>query len=113
MEVKKTASEIRSPTGTDWFRVTVGARQGCNLSPYLFNFLLEAIMQHAIAETEAGVKIGGEMVNNLRFADESASASLCDQNTNLYELTRIWDFTTDLMFLNSRVSQVQETAKIS
>ena len=55
---------------TEWFRVTVGARQGCNLSPYLFNFLLEAIMQHALAETEAGVTISGEVVNNLRFADD-------------------------------------------
>ena len=55
---------------TDWFKVTVGVRQGCNLSPYLFNLLLEAMMQEAMKSVDAGVNVSGQLVNNLRFADD-------------------------------------------
>ena len=55
---------------TDWFKVTVGVRQGCNLSPYLFNLLLEAMMQEAMKSVDSGVYVSGQLVNNLRFADD-------------------------------------------
>jgi hypothetical protein len=55
---------------TDWFKVTVGVRQGFNLSPCLFNLLLEAMMQEAMKSVDAGVSISGQLVNNLRFADD-------------------------------------------
>src|SRR6218665_1759294 len=55
---------------TKWFRVTVGVRQGCGLSPYLFNLILEAMMSFALKSTEAGARVGGQTVNNLRFADD-------------------------------------------
>src|SRR6218665_2642870 len=54
----------------EWFRVTVGVRQGCGLSPYLFNLILEAMMSFALKSTEAGARVGGQTVNNLRFADD-------------------------------------------
>src|SRR6218665_3676354 len=55
---------------TEWFRVTVGVRQGCGLSSYLFNLILEAMMSFALKSAEAGVRVGGQTVNNLRFADD-------------------------------------------
>jgi len=55
---------------TEWFSVTVGVRQGCNLSPYLFNLLLEAMMKEALKNVDAGVAISGQVINNLRFADD-------------------------------------------
>jgi hypothetical protein len=55
---------------TEWFQVTVGVRQSCSLSPYLFNLLLEAVMQEALKGATAGVNINGQLINNLRFADD-------------------------------------------
>ncbi|GFN78993.1 endonuclease-reverse transcriptase [Plakobranchus ocellatus] len=53
----------------DWFRTTVGVRQGCLLSPTLFNIFLERIMTDAL-EDHCGTSIGGISITNLRFADD-------------------------------------------
>jgi len=55
---------------TEWFKIMVGVRQGCGLSPDLFNLLLEAVMSLALRSVEAGVTINGQLLNNLRFADD-------------------------------------------
>ncbi|WP_419585324.1 reverse transcriptase domain-containing protein [Thiolapillus sp.] len=54
----------------DWFRTTVGVRQGCLLSPTLFNIFLERIMTDALENHEGAVSIGGRTITNLRFADD-------------------------------------------
>ena len=54
----------------DWFRTTVGVRQGCLFSPTLFNIFLERIMTHALEGHEGTVSIGGRTITNLRFADD-------------------------------------------
>ena len=57
---------------TDWFQIRKGVRQGCILSPCLFNSYTEYIMQNAgLEETQAGIKIAGRNVNNLRYADDT------------------------------------------
>ena len=58
---------------TDWFQIGKGVRQGCILSPCLFNFYAEYIMRNAgLEESQAGIKIAGRNTNNLRNADDTA-----------------------------------------
>ena len=62
---------VRTGHGTtDWFQIWKGVRQGCILSPCLFNLHAEYIMGNAgLEETQAGIKIAGRNINNLRYAD--------------------------------------------
>ena len=61
---------VRTGHGTDWFQIGKGVQQGCILSPCLFNFYAEYIMRNAgLEETQAGIKIAGRNINNLRYAD--------------------------------------------
>ena len=56
---------------TDWFQIGTGVRQGCILSPCLFNLYAEYIMRNAgLEEAQAGIKIAGRNINNLRHADD-------------------------------------------
>ena len=55
-----------------WFQIGKGIRQGCILSPYLFNFYAEYIMRNAgLEEAQAGIKIAGRNIHNLRYADDT------------------------------------------
>ena len=54
----------------EWFRTTVGVRQGCLLSPTRFNIFLERIMSDALEEHDGKLSIGGRNITNLRFADD-------------------------------------------
>ena len=68
-----TGQEATVRTGhgtTDWFQIGKGGCQGCILSPCLFNLYAEYIMRNAgLDEAQAGIKIGGININNLRYAD--------------------------------------------
>ena len=57
---------------TDWFQIGKGVRQGCIVSPCLFNFYAEYIMRNTgLEEAQAGIKISGRSINNLRYADDT------------------------------------------
>ena len=64
---------VRTQHGTtDWFQIGKGVRQGCVLSPCLFNFYAEYIMGNSgLDEVQAGIKIAGRNINNLRYADDT------------------------------------------
>ena len=64
---------VRTGHGTtDWFQIGKGVSQGCILSPCLFNFYAEYIMRNAgLDEAQAGIKIAGRNINNLRYADDT------------------------------------------
>ena len=64
---------LRTGLGTtDWFQIGKGVRQGCILSPCLFNLHAEYIMQNArLDEAQAGIRVAGRNINNLRYADNT------------------------------------------
>ena len=64
---------VRTGHGTtDWFQTGKGVHQGRILSPCLFNFFAEYIMRNAgLEETQAGIKIAGKNINDLRYADDT------------------------------------------
>ena len=64
---------VRTGHGTtDWFQIRKGVHQGCILSPCLFNFYAEYIMQNArLDEAQAGIKIARRNINNLRYTDDT------------------------------------------
>ena len=64
---------VRTGHGTtDWFQIGKGVRQGCILSPCLFNLHAEYIIRNArLDDAQAGIKIAGRNINNLRYADDT------------------------------------------
>ena len=63
---------VRTGHGTDWFQKGKGVCQGCILSPCLFNFYAQYIMRNArLDEAQAGIKVTGRNINNLRYADDT------------------------------------------
>ena len=73
---------VRTGNGTtDWLQMGKGVRQGCTLSPCLFNLYAEYIMRNAgLEEAEAGIKIAQRNINNLRYADDTTLMAESDWN---------------------------------
>ena len=62
---------VRTRCGTtDWFQIGKGVHQGCILSPCLFNLYSEYMRNAGLEEAQAGIKIAGKNINNLRYADD-------------------------------------------
>ena len=72
---------VRTGHGTtDWLQIGKGVRQGCILSPCLFNFYAEYIMRNAgLEEAQARIKIAGRNINNLRYADDTTLMAESEQ----------------------------------
>ena len=71
--VCRSEATVRNGHGTiDWFQIGKGVRQGCILLPCLFNLYAEYIMRNAgVDEAQAGIKIAGRNINNLRYTDDT------------------------------------------
>ena len=73
---------VRTGHGTtDWFQLGKGVHQGCILSPCLFNLHAEYIMRNTgLEEAQAGIKIAGRNINNLRYADDTTLMAESEKN---------------------------------
>ena len=70
----------------EWFRTTVGVRQGRLLSPTLFNIILERIMSDALGDHDGKVSIGGRNITDLRFADDIDALAEEDKTCTRYKM---------------------------
>ena len=77
---------VRTGHGTtDWFQIGKGVRQGCILSSCLFNFYADCIVRNAgLEEAQAGIKIAGRNINNLRYADDTTLMAESEELKNLF-----------------------------
>ena len=77
---------VRTEHGkTDWFQVGKGVRQGCILSPCLFNLYAEYIMRNAgLEEAQVGIKIAGRNIKNLKYADETKLMAESEEELNSF-----------------------------
>ena len=79
MQVRK--QQLHGHVTTDWFQIGKGVRQGCILSPYLFNLYAEYITRNAVLdEAQAGIKIVGRNINNLRYEDDTTLMAKVKKN---------------------------------
>ena len=77
------ATVITGHGTTDWFQIGKGDRQGCILSPCLFNLYAEYIMNIAgMEETQAGMKIAGRNINNLTYTDDTTLMAESEEELN-------------------------------
>ena len=77
---------VRTGHGTtDWFQIGQGVRQGCMLSPCLFNLYAEYIVRNAgLEEAQAEIKIARRNINNLRYADETTIWQKVKRNSKTF-----------------------------
>ena len=88
---------VRTGHGTmEWFQIGKGVCQDCVLSPCLFNLLAEYIMRNAgLEEAQAGIKIAGRNINNLRYADDTTLTAESEEELksllmNVKEESKSW-----------------------
>ena len=74
---------VKAGRGTiDWFQIGKGVCQGCILTPCLFHLYAEYIMRNAgLEEAQAGIKIAGRIINNLRYADDTTLMAKVKRNS--------------------------------
>ena len=79
---------VRTGDGTtDWFQIGKGARQGCIFSSCLFNFYAEYILRDTgLDEAQAGIKIAGRNINNLRYADDTTLKAKEERESDILRL---------------------------
>ena len=81
MQVRSGATGRTGNGPTDWFQIGKEVCRGCILSPCLFNLCAEYIMRNAgLDDTQAGIKISGRNINNLRYADDTTLMAESEKN---------------------------------
>ena len=98
---------------TDWFQIGKGVRQGCILSPCLFNFYAEYIMRNTgLEEAQAGIKIAGRNINNLRYADTTLMAESEEELKSLLMKVKVESEKVGLM-LNIQKTKIMASSPIT
>ena len=94
---------VRTGHGTtDWFQIGKGIRQGCILSPCLFNLYAEYIMRNAgLEETQVGIKIAGRNINNLRYADDTTLTAESEEELKCL-LMKVKEESENIHFMGNR-----------
>ena len=105
---------VRTGHGTiDWFQIGKGVRQDCILSPCLFNLYAEYIMRNAgLDEAQAGIKISGRNIDNLRYVDDTTLKAKSEELKNLLMNVKEESEKVDLK-LNIQKTKIMTSGPIS
>ena len=105
---------VRTGHGTtDWFQIGKGVHQGCILSPCLFNLYAEYIMRNAgLEETQAGIKIAGRNINNLRYTDDTTFMAESEELKSLLMTIKVESEKVDLK-LNIQKTKIMASGPIT
>uniref|UniRef100_A0A670KF89 Reverse transcriptase domain-containing protein n=1 Tax=Podarcis muralis TaxID=64176 RepID=A0A670KF89_PODMU len=106
---------VRTGYGTtDWFKIGKGVRQGCILSPCLFNLYAEFIMRKAgLDESLAGIKIAGRNINNLRYADDTTLMAESEEELNNFLMRVKEESAKYSLKLNIKKTKIMATGPIT
>ena len=105
---------VRTGHGTtDWFQIGKGVRQGCIFSPCLFNLYAEYIMRNAgLEEAQAGIKIAGRNINNLRYADDTTLMAKSEEELKSL-LTKVKESEKSGLTLNIQKTKIMASDPIT
>ena len=95
-----------------WFKIGKGISQGCILSPCLFNLYVEYIVRNAgLDEAQAGIKIAGRNINNLRYADDTTLMAESEELKSL--LMKVKEESENGLKLNSQKTKIRASGPIT
>ena len=98
---------------TDWFQIGKGVRQGCILPPCLFNLYVQYIMRNAgLEEAQAGIKIAGRNINNLRYANDATLMAESEEELKSLLMTVKEESETVALKLNIQKTKIRASGPI-